>query len=207
MRSVAASAVLLLCAACGSGDEDKSRSSKAKAKTVTLGVYPEQFKCESLAPLAELTAQFGGDLQATDPPESPPPRGVARPCNYLASVPASQFDGDAGPEETRAVSWSFDLDCRAGALKEAEELREEYSKMKGDPDSGVPTVVEVDVGRWGSDHMQSQLLFVDGQADCFVRVRGPSAEGRLALARIVEGHLTEKTAVREPPELRRQRAE
>lgn len=201
MRFALALAVVPL-AACG-GEKTESRQKQDTAdEIVTVGVYPEQFQCESLAPLADL-AVLGDGVKAADPPGSTPPRGVARPCNYVTEVPASQFDGDAGPEQVVEVSWSFDLDCRDGALKEAEELRAEYSKMEGDPDAGVPSTVEVDVGRWGTDHLRSQLLFVDRDADCFVRVRGPSAEGRLALARVVEKHLTEKTAVREPPEYRR----
>jgi hypothetical protein len=205
MRFALALVVVPLAACGGEKTESKEKRNTSGDDIVTVGVYPEQFTCESLAPLAEL-AVLGDGLAAAEPPETNPPRGVARPCNYVTAVPASQFDGDAGPEQVVEVSWSFDLDCRAGAVKEAEELRAEYSKMEGDPDAGVPATVEVDVGRWGTDHLRSQLLFVDRDVDCYVRVRGPSAEGRLALARVIEQHLTETTAVREPPEYRRKTA-
>ena len=50
--------------------------------------------------------------------------------------------------------------------------------------------VDVEVGAKGLDHHGQGLLFIDDDAPCYVRVVGPDAQRRLALARAIAKNLT-----------------
>ncbi len=65
-----------------------------------------------------------------------------------------------------------------------------------DPESLAPKRVEV--GKRGLDHHGQAILFVDDDAPCFVRVRGPTPENRLKMARLIAKQLTPKTAPMPP---------
>jgi hypothetical protein len=93
------------------------------------------------------------------------------------------------------VTWSYDIDCRDRALRDAESLMARYQD--------APGATEVEVGRRGLDHNNAALLFIDDDAPCYVRVLGPDAEQRLALARLVAAGLTPKNAPLAPPRFAR----
>jgi hypothetical protein len=63
--------------------------------------------------------------------------------------------------------------------------------------------VPVPVGRTAIDHADAAILFVDDDTPCYVRVNGPDPGRRLALARLVSEHLTERTAPTMNPKYRR----
>src|SRR6185436_4708460 len=50
--------------------------------------------------------------------------------------------------------------------------------------------VEVPVGAKGLDHHGQGLIFIDDDAPCYVRVIGPDAAHRLALAKTIAKNLT-----------------
>jgi glucose dehydrogenase len=130
------------------------------------------------------------------------PAGIAPPCNY-------QLTTDTGQEV-----WTFDFDCRDHMKERADALFAQYkagstdmvnqynaladagtlNQLKGS-DAGVPIhapsgAVEVEVGAKGLDHHGQGLLFIDDDAPCYVRVVGPDAQRRLALARAIAKNLT-----------------
>ncbi|HEX4420939.1 MAG TPA: hypothetical protein VH165_23645 [Kofleriaceae bacterium] len=112
------------------------------------GVYPEQWKCESVATLDALGAVLGGTVKPIDSPMSVP-RGVPHPCNYelalagasssasasaSASAPASApastpVAGSAAGSDAadpRLEYWTFDIDCRDGMKQRADALFAQY---------------------------------------------------------------------------------
>jgi hypothetical protein len=141
-----------------------------------LGVEARDFQCSSLITVSELEAMLGGPVIEAAAPFDPP-MGTPRPCNYLVS-------GDGGQE-----AWSFDMDCRADALKLAGRMMDGYRASPGDAGAA-----DVSIGRGGLDHHGQALIFVDDDAPCFVRVIGPRADGRAALGAHVAGRLNESVA-------------
>jgi hypothetical protein len=132
---------------------------------------------------------------------------------------ATKKDGDAGVPIVEA--WTFDVDCRpdyeeraeilfAEYAKKSEELVAEYQKRTTGPgvkpptdDAGVPlkgpqAASAAVVGRKALDHHGQGLLFVAGNAPCYVRVVGPDAARRLALAQLVDANLAEINAPMKP---------
>jgi hypothetical protein len=200
-------ATSLLAAACSS-ERAPSRAESAPAPTGRLvGVYPEQFQCDSIATPAELASALGAEVRSIDGSMATP-RGVPRPCNYALSV------ADAGVE-----AWTFDIDCRPNALATAEALFtqyrttsaalvESYAAAKeagkavaadGGPPAKAPEAAhDVEVGARALDHHGQGLLFVDDDAPCYVRVVGPDAGRRMALARLVAANLTLEKAPMTP---------
>lgn len=146
------------------------------SRTVVVGVDPGQFACDSVAPEADVEAAVGVEVEAT-PAQFTPPEGVPAPCNYVGTAPPQP-------------SWSFDLDCRAGAIGNGAQMMAQYA--------AEPSSRAVMVGRSGIDHQDSVLLFIDDDAPCYGRVLGPGADKRLALARVVAGKLRESNAPTRP---------
>ena len=58
--------------------------------------------------------------------------------------------------------------------------------------------VDVAVGAKGLDHHGQGLLFIDDDAPCYVRVVGPDAPRRLALAQLIAKNLTFANAPMSP---------
>jgi hypothetical protein len=161
------------------------------------GVYPDQFKCESIATLDALGAVLGATTRVVDSASSVP-KGVPHPCNYeVASTPLEY--------------WTFDIDCRDGFKKRADGLFAQYRETSADlvhayneladagaikkTDAGIAIhapvdAVDVPVGAKGLDHHGQGLLFIDDDAPCYVRVVGPDAQRRLLLAQLVAKNLT-----------------
>jgi hypothetical protein len=161
------------------------------------GVYPDDWKCESTAPLAELAKVLGGVPRPIDTPMTPP-RGVPHPCNYEVQA--------GGTYEY----WTFDIDCRDNMKQRADALFEQYRSGSTDMvdqynraadagalknDAGIvyrapEGAAEVAVGAKALDHHGQGLIFIDDDAPCYVRVVGPEAARRLELARMLAKNLT-----------------
>jgi hypothetical protein len=168
------------------------------------GVYPDQFKCESITTLEALGQALGGTVRLIDTPMTTP-KGVPHPCNYEVQAAELEY-------------WTYDIDCRDGAKQRADALFEQYkqdSAAKVDhykaladagikpTDAGIKLVApesasEVQVGAKGLDHHGQGLIFYDDDAPCYVRVVGPDASRRLAVAQLVAKNLTFENAPMTP---------
>lgn len=205
--------VSIACSESRSGDASKKNEEAEPEGKTLLGVWPEKWACDSVAPPAELAQALAGEVKVEESPFTPP-RGVPKPCSY--SVPqAATTDAGAATVE----SWSFDVDCRDGYeetatriftdwARQSEEYVAEYKKRVGTGkpptnDAGVPLKApeasrDANVGRKALDAHGQGLIFLDDDSPCYVRVFGPDAERRLALATLVARHLTEATAPMKP---------
>lgn len=169
------------------------------------GVFPDQWRCDSVATLDALGNVLGGTVKQIDSALSVP-RGVPHPCNYELQPPNLEY-------------WTFDVDCRDGMKQRADALFAQYTATsqelvqqydaKADAgaikpsDAGAPLhapepAVEVAVGARGLDHHGQGLLFIDDDAPCYVRVVGKDAARRLALAKLVAKNLTFANAPMSP---------
>ena len=182
--------------------DDGSAAATQKAKDQEpkklAGVYPDKFQCDSILSLDQVGALLGGQAHVLDSASSVP-RGIAHPCNYEVTV------NGAGEY------WTYDFDCRDGAKQRADKLFEQYKTGSSDiieqydalvdagavkpNDAGISIsrpepATEVDVGAKGLDHHGQGLIFVDDDAPCYVRVVGPNAAHRLALAQAIAKNLT-----------------
>jgi hypothetical protein len=144
-----------------------------RASVDIIGVSPADFDCDSVATEAAVTAALGLSVSKTTS-DQPSPVGVPRPCVYTTADPVSP------------IEWSFDIDCRENAVAQGESLMVSYSSQPG--------AQPVRVGTSGIDAANSVLLFIDDDAPCYVRVLGPDADKRAALAQIVAGNLAPRTA-------------
>lgn len=196
--------VLVMLAGCKNDGAAASESKPAPPRRLA-GVYPEKWKCESIATLDALGAVLGGTVKPIDSPMSVP-RGLPHPCNY---------EVEAQPPEY----WTFDLDCRDGMKQRADalfaqykatssELVEQYNAMADagaikPTDAGIDRhtpegAVDVAVGAKGLDHHGQGLLFIDDDAPCYVRVVGKDAARRLELAKLLAKNLTFENAPMSP---------
>ncbi len=202
------SSLLLASAAASACEKDKpdlaattdDRTAPGPAKAKVAGVYPEDWKCESVITTDTLAQILGGIVHVTDA-AAIPPHGVPHPCNYMV---------EAAPPE----AWTFDVDCRDNMKQRADALFAQYSKDSADQvaqyegmadagtlksmqaiDGGLPPkapegAAEVAVGAKGLDHHGQGLIFIDDDAPCYVRVVGPDATKRLELAKLLAKQLT-----------------
>jgi hypothetical protein len=215
MRWVASLPLLAL--ACSDARNDKAAAtgpSTGEGKTL-LGIWPEKWSCDEVAPPAELATVLGGEVRRVESLMKAP-RGMPDPCSYeLTRGPTD--DADAAP---LVESWSFDLDCRDGYEKTAERIFSDWAQQSADhvaeyqkrvgpgarpptDDAGVPLRApqgshEVALGRRALDAQGQGLIFLDDDAPCYVRVFGQDGARRLALASLVAGHLREANAPMKP---------
>lgn len=177
---------LVVCAlamACSSGgNSSENRGSKAGKSTTVIGIDPVIYQCENLVTVADIAAILGGDVSVAEVAFTPPP-GTAEPCHYLRTYQDTQ------------QPWSFDMDCRDDALRTARALFDQYRVSK--TDAGV-AAQNVEVGKEALDHHGQALLFIDDDTPCYVRVQGPSAEGRLGLAKLLAEKLVPRNAPMRP---------
>ena len=201
---------LIALVACSREDSAEPAKKPAEPERKLAGVYPEYFKCDSIANPEALASVLGGTARQIDNPASVQ-RGTPQPCVYeLATAP---------PEV-----WTFDFDCRDNMKKTADALFAQYTRTSSELvdsynvasdagpvpglkiDAGIkdktidagPEVVRrapeqatvVQVGARGLDHHGQGVLFIDDDAPCYVRVVGPEAARRLALAQLVAKNLT-----------------
>jgi len=187
--------------ACGSEASPTVKDKTDETHSKVAGVYPERFECSSILSTATLTELLGAPTRPIDSPSSVP-RGVPHPCTYEVATPVPEY-------------WTFDFDCRDGYKKRADALFAQYRQINNDRideynrllDAGLPKApkdakdaaielrtpgqaTSVDVGAKGLDHNDQGLLFIDDDAPCYVRVIGPDASRRLALAKQVAKNLT-----------------
>jgi hypothetical protein len=194
--------LLLFVGACETDAGTPSTAKPEEPRTVkAAGVFPDKFECSSIMSTAALTEVLGGPTRAIDSPSSVPP-GLARPCTYEVAKDPPEY-------------WTFDFDCRDGYKKRADALFAQYQQINDDriqeynrvSDAGIPKApkeakdaavvlvqpgasMQVDVGAKALDHNDQGLLFIDDDAPCYVRVIGPAADRRLALAKQVAKQLT-----------------
>lgn len=203
-RAVPVLLAAVLVPACGEAKKPAASTDDPPAAPVTLvGVDPDRWTCELVATPEDVAAAVGGRVREVEGAISPP-RGTPRPCNYLLDA--------ATPE-----AWTFDLDCRPGAMRTADTLWAQYTTQNealvaayGDAgseeltnDAGVTSVAPtpataVAVGARGLDHNGQAVLFVDDDTPCYGRVVGPDPARRLALAQLVAKNLRPATAPMDP---------
>jgi hypothetical protein len=194
-------AVLSGCKDNGAAAPDPQR---AAAPHELSGVYPEKWRCDSVADLATLGQVLGGTVKQLDSALDVP-HGLPHPCNYEVVAHEPEY-------------WTFDIDCRDGMKQRADALFAQYRETSaeavqrytqadagaGKPgDAGVAAhppepAVEVAVGAKGLDHHGQGLLFIDDDAPCYVRVVGKDAARRLELARLIAKNLTYDNAPMTP---------
>jgi len=196
--------VLVVLAGCKNDGAAASDPGPAAPRRLA-GVYPEKWRCDSVATLDALGQVLGGTVKPIDSPMSVP-RGVPHPCNYEVQAQSLEY-------------WTFDLDCRDGMKQRADalfaqykatshELVEQYNALADagaikPNDSGVELhtpegAVDVAVGAKGLDHHGQGLLFIDDDAPCYVRVVGKDAARRLELAKLLANNLTFANAPMSP---------
>ena len=170
--------LLLLCtASCGHQKDDAPTPlvvDEQPAQTYLVGIRAEEFECASVLSTEQATELFGGRVTKVEAPFTPP-SGVPRACNYVSYA-----------TERDPIQWSFDLDCREGALKDAGKLLVTYAE--------TPGAAPLRIGQSALDHHDSALLFIDDNTPCYGRVLGPDRDGRSKLATILVAALTPRSA-------------
>lgn len=213
-RIVLASLLGVAAFACSKSDgSEPAAKAKADDDVKLAGVWPDKFKCDSIATPADLAPVLGGAARQIDNP-APVPRGVPHPCVYEVGTDVMT---DAGAPVF--AYWTFDFDCRDNYKQTADALFAQYTRQNADlvaqydamadagalkpNDAGTPMTrpgesSEVAVGAKGLDHHGQGLLFIDDDAPCYVRVVGPDTEKRLALAQLIAKNLTFLNAPMQP---------
>jgi hypothetical protein len=193
--------VLAVLAGCKDNGAAASESQRAVAPHELSGVYPEKWRCDSIANLATLGQVLGGTVKQLDSAMDVP-HGVPHPCNYEVMAHEPEY-------------WTFDIDCREGMKQRADALFAQYRETSAeavqryaDAGAGKPSdagaarppepAVEVAVGAKGLDHHGQGLIFIDDDAPCYVRVVGKDAARRLELARLIAKNLTYDNAPMTP---------
>jgi len=188
--------VLVMLAGCKDNGAAASDPPRPPPRTLA-GVYPENWRCESVATLDALGALLEGTVKQLDSAASVP-RGVPHPCNYELQTQGLAY-------------WTFDIDCRDGMKQRADALFAQYKATSQDlvhewnakadagaikpNDSGVDLhapepAAEVAVGAKGLDHHGQGLIFIDDDAPCYVRIVGLDAARRLEIAKLLAKNLT-----------------
>jgi hypothetical protein len=204
------SSFVLFLAALGACKTEKAAPADPPPKTTepkTLaGVWPKDFKCESVASRETLVSVLGGEVKPIDNPGTVQP-GTPAPCKYEVV------------REGALEQWQFDFDCRDSWKQKADGLFEEYRRKNLDmiadwnykADAGMfkpndagteynrpGDPIEVAVGAKGLDHHGLALLFIDDDAPCYVRVAGKDSARRLILAQLLAKNLTFQNAPMTP---------
>lgn len=207
MRAVTVSLLLVAAGGCSTSKPDApAPPAAADDFGKRVGIDPDRWTCDVLTTPAVLAEALGAPAHEVES-GMPTPRGVPRPCNYIVeAVPGQQ------------EAWTYDLDCRDGALKTAEILFSQYQETNaamiaayGDASAGKAIIDDggvalsapggsfpVAVGKRGLDHHGQGILFVDDDAPCYVRVVGRDAARRLTLAKLIAQKLTPATAPMRP---------
>jgi hypothetical protein len=206
ITSIASLVACLAGAACESPRKAAPAPSPQAEAPRLVGISPAEFRCESLATVETMTELLGAPARQVETAISSQ-SGTAAPCNYLVRAAEQE-------------AWTFDIDCRDGMKTRADALFAQYERTSAElvalaaatpagatsgPADGGPRpgrkpelAREVTVGARGLDHHGGGLLFIDDDAPCYVRVLGPDAERRLALAKHLAASLTPSTAPMSP---------
>lgn len=199
---------LSVLAACDTGSASSKPTEKSQEPERKLaGVFPDRFQCDSITKPAEIAQILSGVKANKLETAISPPKGVPQPCNYEVVM------------SNTLEYWTYDIDCRDHMKERADKLFEQYKRTSAElvsqydhmSDAGLvkPTdagivikrpddAVEVQVGAKALDHHGQGLLFIDDDAPCYVRVIGPDAPRRLALAQAVAKNLTFMNAPMDP---------
>ena len=124
--------VLVVLAGCKDNGAAASEPPPAPPRKLA-GVYPEAWRCESVATLEALGQLLGGTVKQIDSPMSVP-RGVPRPCSY-------ELQGES------PAYWTFDIDCRDGMKQRADALFAQYRETAGEAAPCYVRVVGNDAAR------------------------------------------------------------
>jgi hypothetical protein len=192
--------LVTLLAACDTGSASSKQTEKQiESERKLAGVFPDRFDCGSITKPEEIAQILGGTKAKKLESAMSPPKGVPQPCNYEVVMP------------TVLEYWTYDFDCRDSYKERADKLFEQYKRTSGElvaqydhmtdaglvkaTDAGIvikrpEDAVEVNVGAKALDHHGQGLLFIDDDAPCYVRVIGPDAPRRLALAEAIAKNLT-----------------
>lgn len=192
--------VVCVAAACSKGDASQPKPEKTTEPERKLaGVFADRFECESITKPEDIAQAVGGLRAHKLENVISLPKGVPQPCNYEVTL------------QSVMEYWTYDIDCRDGMKQRADALFAQYKSTSADlqhqydvmSDAGMvkPTdagvvikrpedAVEVQVGAKGLDHHGQGLIFIDDDAPCYVRVIGPEASRRLAVAQLVAKNLT-----------------
>lgn len=195
--------VLAVVAGCNDNPAAATDQKPAAPPRKLAGVYPDQWRCDSVASLATLSELLGGTAKQLDSALAVPP-GVPHPCSYEILGQQPEY-------------WTFDVDCRDGMKQRADALFAQYRESSSEAvarygqldagtgrpgDAGVARAPEpaadVAVGAKGLDHHGDGLLFIDDDAPCYVRVTGRDSARRLELARLIAKNLTLDNAPMKP---------
>jgi hypothetical protein len=194
--------VLAVVAGCNDNRAAATDVEPAAPPRKLAGVYPDQWRCDSVASLATLGELLGGTAKQLDSALAVP-AGLPHPCSYEILGREPEY-------------WTFDVDCRDGMKQRADALFAQYRESSGEAvaryaqldagtrpgDAGVArapeAAVDVAVGAKGLDHHGDGLLFIDDDAPCYVRVTGRDAARRLELARLIAKNLTLDNAPMKP---------
>lgn len=209
LASLASLALIAAAGACKTDAVAPAEPEKAVEPSRQLaGVWPQQFRCDSIAAPVALAALLGGDVKPLENPTSMP-KGVASPCMYELL------------RDNVVEQWQFDFDCRDNYKKTFDKLIEQYRKQNLDMiadwshksdagmfkpnDAGIqynrpgdPTELEVAPGAKALDHHGQAVIFLDDDAPCYVRVAGKDGARRLELAKLIARNLTFQNAPMAP---------
>ncbi len=211
MRAVAPSLALIVVGcvtvACGkSSSPPAAEQVPGQPAPRRVGIPADDWTCDVLTTPAVISETLGAPAREVSGGMTMP-RGVPRACAYMVELVPGQQE-----------AWSYDLDCRDGALATAEILFKQYQRGNaeliaayGDASGGKPITndaggtlaapgasFEVAVGQRGLDHHGQAILFVDDDAPCYGRVSGRDPVRRLALAKLVASKLKPATAPMRP---------
>lgn len=200
--------LLALLAGCDSGAASSKQTEKAtETERKLAGVFPDRWQCDSIAKPDQIASLLGAVKANKLESAISPPKGVPQPCAYEVTM------------QSTMEYWTYDLDCRDHMKERADKLFEQYKRTSAElvqqydhmtdaglvkpTDAGVAIkrpddAVEVQVGAKALDHHGQGLLFIDDDAPCYVRVIGPDAARRLALAQMVAKNLTFANAPMDP---------
>ena len=170
---------LALVAACSgrrtAGKGTRLAEDDSPASIQVIGVSPLDFRCDLVVNTQEVAEAVGAPVEPFEGGFNPA-AGTPKPCHYRST--AADHPGE----------WSFDMDCRDHALATGDQLMAQFAT---EPNANARPVL---VGRTGLDHSGVQLLFVDDDTPCYVRVMGKGEAERLALARLVADGLVRTNA-------------
>lgn len=146
----------------------------------TEGVHPDLFDCNAFLPASELAALAGGEVELVDNAAQffNPAPGTPRPCSWILKS-----------DETRA--WQVAFDCRDMGHSDAEK---HIKTIAGRPDFREL----FGIGRRAVDHSNAQVIAIDDDTPCAVRVVGPDEMSRANLARLVVQRLSTENQPRKP---------
>lgn len=218
MRWLIVAAALTAVAGCSKSGESASAKTKEAALTL-VGVWPKDWTCDRIGTSDEIGTVLGAAARQIDGGMSTND-GLPKPCNYLVAGANGEepwtFDIDcrANYKQTadaimaQWVQASTDNVQRYNVESDAAPSEPPPKQPKPGAGSDTPDARppgrapeqahEVAVGRKAVDVLGQGIIFVDDDAPCYVRIVGPDAAKRLALAQHVAQKLTMANAPMTP---------